>query len=96
MATALDNIVSVLQKWDFWRTIEALPGRVEELERRIALLEERLQRAPGEACPKCGELEFRTEKVKPLRGPIGKMGAMERFLKCEKCGHSESKVESPK
>jgi hypothetical protein len=55
----LDNVVSILRQWDVWKRIEALPDKVATLEEKVAALENRLERAPGEACPKCGALAMR-------------------------------------
>lgn len=69
--------------------------RVPDLEKRIAALEERLSRAPGEACPKCGELEFRTVKTAP-HPKLGAAGAMTRTMQCGACQYTEDKMELPK
>lgn len=75
--------------------------KVEELEKRVAELEARLKRAPGEACPKCGALEFRVETSGPLSGTgavalLGQMGAREHKLKCGECGYTDRRVTTPK
>ena len=54
----LGDIVDLLKRWDRWRRIDETPERVDALEKRITELEARLQRAPGSACPACGEQEF--------------------------------------
>lgn len=58
MAT-LDNILTLLDKWPRWKRINEIPEQMDELLQRIAALEERLERAPGEACPYCGALAMR-------------------------------------
>jgi ribosomal protein S27AE len=94
--TVLAEITDLLRRWDVWKRVEATPNRVDALEKRIADLEGRLQRAPGLACPKCGELEFRTEKTERMDGPLGALGATERHLKCGKCSHTEIVLDTPK
>jgi predicted nucleic-acid-binding Zn-ribbon protein len=91
----LAEITELLRRWDVWKRVEAAPDRVDALEKRIAELETRLLRAPGEACPKCGALEFRTEKTVP-HTQFGDMGAVNRHLKCGACGHSEVRLETPR
>jgi DNA-directed RNA polymerase subunit RPC12/RpoP len=87
------DIVELLKRWDRWRRIDETPERVDALEKRIAELESRLQRAPGKACPKCGALELRTDKVEPRRDHFGALGAVNRYYKCSACGHTEVHME---
>ena len=61
MAT-LDNILTLLDKWPRWKRINDIPEQMDELLRRIAALEDRLERAPGEACPYCGALAMRLKR----------------------------------
>jgi len=92
------DIVELLNRWDRWKRVNDSPERIDALEKRIAELEAKLQRAPGEACPKCGVLELRTESLTPIsHGPFAGagMGVMERHLKCGACGHSEVHQETP-
>ena len=69
-------------------------AKVPELEERIAALEERLNKAPGQACPACGELEFRTERTEP-HPKYGGKGVVNRHLKCAACGHTEVQMQVP-
>ena len=92
----LSEITELLRRWDVWKRIEDAPSRIDALEKRIADLEDRLKRAPGEACPKCGALEFRTEKAERSKSQFGRLGAIDRHLKCGGCGHSEMRMEAPK
>jgi hypothetical protein len=59
--SVLGEVVELLKRRDVWKRIEEGPKRI-ELERRVAELEQRLQRAPGEACPKCGALSYRVDR----------------------------------
>jgi hypothetical protein len=83
----LGELVEILKRWDVWKRVEAAPDRVDALEKRVTELEAKLRRAPGG--PKCGELEFRTEKVEKNAGHFGQLGAVDRHLKCGACGHTE-------
>lgn len=58
MAT-LDNILALLDKWPRWKRINDLPDQTDALLHRVAELEKRLKRRPGEDCPYCGESELR-------------------------------------
>jgi hypothetical protein len=79
-----------------------MPTPLEDIEARLAALESAVEsmrgkplRAAGEACPRCGEFEFRTETVKPMSGHLGKLGAQIRTLKCAACSYSEPRTETP-
>jgi len=89
MAWGLSDLIALMDRWGIWKEVRANAEKVPALEQRIAVLEQRLQRAPGEACPKCGALEFRTDKVERNTGHFGQLGALDRHLKCGSCGHTE-------
>ena len=94
LMSTLDGILGLLNNWPAWKRITEAPERVDALESRVAALEDKLRLAPGEACPKCGALEFRTESEKP-HPLMGALGARIRTLKCGACDHSEERVETP-
>jgi hypothetical protein len=92
---AFDNILSALREWRTWKRIEEAPDRIDSLERRIGELEGRLARAPGEACPKCGALEFRVERTE--RHPeLGEVGCRIHHMKCGECGFADEKLVVPR
>jgi predicted nucleic-acid-binding Zn-ribbon protein len=93
MAWGLSDLVALMDRWSIWKEVRANADKVPALEQRIASLEERLQRAPGEACPKCGAWEFRTEKAVRSSTPLGRLGALDRHLKCSNCGHTEVRMD---
>jgi hypothetical protein len=83
--STLDSILSLLDKWPAWKRITQAPERVEALERRIAAIETKLQRAPGDACRYCGAWAVRL--VEERRDPImGAAGVMRQTVRCEECG----------
>jgi predicted RNA-binding Zn-ribbon protein involved in translation (DUF1610 family) len=89
----LSEITDLLKRWDVWKRVEEAPNRIDALEKRIAELESRLQRAPGEACPACGELEFRAMSSQPSHGPFGShLGARDHTYKCQKCGFTDVRM----
>jgi ribosomal protein S27AE len=94
MAWGLSDLVSLMDRWSTWKEVRANADKVPALEQRIASLEERLQRAPGETCPKCGAWEFRTEKAVRSSGPLGRLGALDRHLKCGACGYTEVRMDA--
>lgn len=86
----LDNVLSALEKWPRWKRVSEAPERIDELERRVAVLEAALARCPGEGCPHCGEREYRVDRVErhPHRMIAGVGGRM-RFMKCGACGFAD-------
>lgn len=94
MAWGLSDLVALMDRWIIWKDVRTKADKVPGLEKRIEALEERLQRAPGEACPKCGALEFRTVKAERNNSIFGQVGAIDRHLKCGACGHTEMHMES--
>ena len=91
------DIVELLKRWDRWRRIDETPERIDALEKHIAELETKLQRAPGLACPSCGAWEFRTESTSAGGGILGGrgLGIVDRKLKCKECGYIETRRETP-
>ena len=88
----LDSLLSVLRLWPTWKKIESTPERINTLENRVAELESRLARCPGEGCPRCGELAFRVQTSTPHPNIIP---AMIHHMKCGKCGFEDQHVLKP-
>ena len=89
---SLKALLAVLDAWPKWKRIQETPNQLAALDKRVASLESRLARAPGEACPKCGELEFRVSSSRPEPGIFGDiMGVIQREMLYGKCGYSEKK-----
>ncbi|MBO6550735.1 MAG: hypothetical protein JJ964_14085 [Rhizobiales bacterium] len=63
----LDNLIAVLERWDVWKELKSNADKIPELEKRITELEQKLERCPGEACPKCGHLTLRRTRAAPAR-----------------------------
>jgi C4-type Zn-finger protein len=95
MTGVTGDIVELLKRWDRWRRIDETPERVDALEKRIAELESKLQRAPGQACPSCGALEFRVISSNPSAPPFGQLGARDHTYKCQSCGFQDVRHVSP-
>jgi hypothetical protein len=85
MAGVTGDILALLDKIPIWKRVQETPARVDALEKRIAELEARLARAPGQACPACGALEFRVTKSVRSSGPFGDMGAKDVTRTCGAC-----------
>jgi hypothetical protein len=91
----LSELVEILKRWDVWKRVEEAPARIDELERRVTELERLLQRAPGEACPKCGALAYCVDRTEPHR-TFGHMGTRIHYMKCQDCGFEDEKLILPK
>lgn len=48
-------------------------------------------RVPGEACPKCGEFEYRVERSVP-HPTFGQMGKTQHEMKCDSCGFTDRRT----
>lgn len=74
--------------------VTLLDTKVAALERRVAVLEDKLRRAPGEACPRCGAWDYRVAESKPAaRG--ARLGYVDRKMVCSECRFSEPKWVKP-
>lgn len=83
---SVSDIVKLLDQVPIWKTIKALPKRVEELEARVAELEKTPKKANHlHTCAQCGA----PADVKEIRPhPIfGEVGLKVRTILCEN-GHS--------
>ena len=78
MASTLESILTLLDKWPRWKRINELPDKADELNNRIEALEKRLEKRPGEDCPYCGEPDLRLDRQLMH-------GDMEEWL-CQSCG----------
>jgi len=67
-----------------WQQLRAASKQIDDLQKRVAELEKRLERCPGEACPHCGVLEYRVDAVSPA-------GFGDRWydMKCQQCGFAD-------
>lgn len=74
--------------------MEEAPERIDQLEQRLTELESKLQRAPGEACPSCGALEFRVKSSTP-NDTFGDLGGVDRLMRCADCGYEETQLHTP-
>ena len=87
----LDNILTALDHWGEWKQIRATPSKIVELEKRISELESKLRRAPGEACPKCGALEFRIQRSDTAQHPLHRTHRT-HYWKCKECGYEDERT----
>jgi predicted RNA-binding Zn-ribbon protein involved in translation (DUF1610 family) len=79
-----------MDRWGVWKEVRANADKVPELENRVDALEQRLQRAPGEACPKCGAWGLRRSTTGRVIGSFPMQHRTDDWT-CEDCGHIEQK-----
>ena len=70
---------------DIWEQLKIAPERIAALEKRVADLESKMARSPGEACPHCGALAMRLEFSERSRSLYAKFGVREETWRCEEC-----------
>jgi hypothetical protein len=95
--TTLETILALLDRWPLWKKVTEAPARLDQLEKRITELEEKLKKArgrPAEACPGCGEPKYRLKSSQPNKH-FGQMGKVDRTYECEACGFSETRTLNP-
>lgn len=92
--STLASILELLNKWPAWKRITEAPERIDALTRRVADLERKIARAPGEACPSCGALAYRTESSKP-HPVMGEVGVIIRTMRCGDCNYTENRTVTP-
>jgi len=80
---------------DLWEQIKSAPHQIADLKTRVAELESRLQRCPGEGCPSCGALAFRIQATTRPRSPYAHLGALEYHWLCGECDFKEVKTHYP-
>lgn len=75
-----------LRNWDVWKRMEQAPTRIDELEKRVAALE---QRPHLPICQKCGIGYRRLDRVDAPSGNFATFagaGLEIRVFKCDHCG----------
>jgi len=80
---------------DIWEQLKVAPERIAALEKRVADLESKLARAPGEACPRCGALAMRLETSERSRWLYGRFGAREETWRCTECRRAQVQTVYP-
>lgn len=95
MAAFTGDLLALLDKIPIWRRVQEAPGRLDALEKRVAALEARLARAPGQACPSCGAAEFRVSATQP-HPELGDFGAKNVTRTCGACSFEDVELVTPR
>ncbi len=96
----LQDMLNTLDRWDEWKRMRASPDRVDELERRLAAVEARLTKAPGDPeLPLCELCRIGRLKTVAIRDDpkFAFAGVKQHSLACDnpECGHTETRQVDP-
>lgn len=84
----LDDVLKALDRWQEWKRMREAPGRIDELEKRMAALEKVPPEKSGDTCPYCGKPAFRLFKQEERR--LGRLLAgFTETWKCGECGQTK-------
>ena len=90
----LEDIMKTLERIPIWKRLVQLPAETEALEKRIAALEAKLQPKTGSECPMCEDLAM--NRIKTADHPEWSFAGMKLdTLKCQSCGHEETRDRQP-
>jgi hypothetical protein len=88
----LSEVLALLDKWGPWKRITEAPGRLDDLEKRLAALERTAPRQAGKSCPACGEPAVRRTSSIPHPDRLLSMaGITQETWECSACGDKEIK-----
>lgn len=86
--SAVDNILTLLDKWPLWRRITEAPDQIEELRQRVSELEAKLGDSwPPDVCKFCGKRALRLYRTTDM----GK-GKVRQMWRCGECERTETKM----
>jgi len=88
--SAVNELLSLLDKIPIWKRISHLPDEVDALKQRIANLETMLS-GGGDLCPRCKKPTFNLTDSRPDE-TFGAVGVSKRTYLCSDCGFTESKL----
>lgn len=94
----VSDILKILDQVPLWKTLKALPQRIETLETRVAELEKAKSgpvKEPGEPCPSCGAHALRRTSTKRSEPPHGDLGFRDEVWTCTACGALDERVMTP-
>ena len=87
---AVDDVLSILEKWPAWKRITEAPARLDALEAQLQTLEKELVRQRSrKICPFCGSFSWHMEwSSHPTE--FEEMSWRDETWACESCGKKET------
>lgn len=85
----VDNVLEILKRWPKWKQITETPERLDDLEKRIATIENQISGA-GDVCPFCSKPAGELIEIKPHK-LFGDAGIKVKYYKCGSCGENYDK-----
>lgn len=86
----LSELNTLLEKIPLWKRLQTMPKELDELRKRVEMLESSMQPKGHDSCPRCHNNTFalvRTEEDPQF----GDLGVQRRVYECTSCKHSEFK-----
>ena len=88
----LKDLLAVLERWDTWKRMRETPDRLDAMERRVAVIEEKLDGPwPPDICKVCGERALRL-----MRSVAKTTGNTVQYWGCERCRETEQRAIKPR
>ncbi len=85
---ALDNVLSILDKFPVWRRMKEAPEKLDALERRVTTPEEKLGDTwPADVCRFCGNRAARLHESRRAND----RGIIHESWQCEECGKCDER-----
>ncbi|NHB94831.1 hypothetical protein C5469_23035 [Photorhabdus cinerea] len=82
----LSELNTLLEKIPLWKRLQTIPSDVDDLKRRVAELESKINSSSGDKCPKCSEMSYGLDRTEP--DPMFEdLGVQRDVYKCSKCGY---------
>ena len=87
--STLESILNLLNKWPAWKRITQSPARIDELEKRIKSVEDKIK-GSGELCPFCKQPTLELLEIIPDK-MFGDLGVNVHKFKCSSCNKEYEK-----
>jgi len=89
----LEDMLNALDRFEWWKELRGAPKRIEELERQVAELGEKLGgKWPGEVCRFCGARASRLYHVYPSTDAKGNV---REIWRCGECNREDQRFSRP-
>ena len=85
---SVSDILAILDKVPLWKSLKALPARMDALEKRLAALEGMGNAVPGRPCPDCGAKALRRTSSVP-HPTFHMLGTQLETWTCQACGGTD-------